>query len=189
MIILASASPRRKELIRLITEDFKIIPSNADENISGEYSPQELTKQLSKIKAIDVFNKVKNNSDIIVSADTVVSIDNKVLGKPKDENDAFQTLKLLSGNVHSVYTGVTIMKGDYIDIFSEKTDVYFYPLTDDDIKEYLKNNEYKDKAGAYGIQGFGGLFVEKIVGDYNNVVGLPVSKLNIKLKSLGLNTD
>ena len=189
MIILASASPRRKELLKLITDDFKIIPSNADENITGKYTPEELTKELSRIKAIDVYNKLKNNSDIIISADTVVSIDNKVLGKPKDENDAFQTLRLLSGNVHSVYTGVTIIKGNYTNTFSAKTDVYFYPLTDDDIKGYLKTDEYKDKAGSYGIQGFGGLFVEKIVGDYNNVVGLPVSELNLKLKNLLKNTD
>ncbi len=189
MVILASASPRRKELLKLITNDFKIIPSNADENIPGEYTPEELTKELSRIKAIDVFNKIKNNTDIIISADTVVSINNKVLGKPKDEDDAFQTLKLLSGNVHSVYTGVTIIKGNYNETFSVKTDVYFYPLTDDDIKAYINIGEFKDKAGSYGIQGFGGLFVEKIVGDYNNVVGLPVGELNLKLKNLGLNTD
>lgn len=180
MIILASGSPRRKELMKFITDDFKIMVSDADEDVEKNMSPEELTMLLSKRKA-DAVKVLVSEEDVIISADTVVSIDGKILGKPIDKQDAFNTLKNLSGKTHNVITGVTVSKGENYETFSVTTDVLFYELTDDEINLYLEKDEYKDKAGSYGIQGFGGLFVEKITGDYNNVVGLPVAELYRKM--------
>ena len=181
MIILASGSPRRKELLKLITDDFKIVVSDADESVGEDVLPSELTEILSIRKAEAVVNLV-NDDDVIISADTVVALDNRILGKPKDRQDAFNMLKMLSGKTHNVITGVTVLKGDKRETFSVCTEVTFYALTDDEINCYLNNDEYKDKAGSYGIQGFGGLFVEKINGDYNNVVGLPVGRIYQEIK-------
>ena len=180
MIILASGSPRRKELMKLITDDFKIVVSDADEDVEENMSPTELTMLLSKRKA-DAVKSLVSKEDVVISADTVVSVDGKILGKPIDKQDAFNTLKNLSGKTHNVITGVTVSKGENYETFSVTTDVLFYELTDDEINLYLEKDEYKDKAGSYGIQGFGGLFVEKITGDYNNVVGLPVAELYRKM--------
>ena len=181
MIVLASGSPRRKELLKYITEDFKVVVSDADENIEEKLLPSELTELLSKRKAEAVV-PIVSSDDIIISADTVVCVDNNILGKPSDRNDAFKMLKSLSGRVHNVITGVTVVKGNESETFSVVTDVLFYELSDDEILSYLEMSEYKDKAGSYGIQGFGGLFVKEIKGDYNNVVGLPIAELNKRLK-------
>lgn len=178
MIILASQSPRRKELLSFITSDFKIKVSDVDETLPKNISPKEAVCYLSKIKA----EPFKNNKDIVIGADTVVAINNQILGKPKDKQDAKNMLKLLSGKEHSVFTGVTIIQGEKAETFAVETKVKFFNLSDDDIQKYINTNECMDKAGSYGIQGYGSLLVEKINGDYFNVVGLPVSELNIRLK-------
>lgn len=173
MIILASQSPRRQELLKLITNDFEIKVSNVDETLPSGISPKNAVLYLSKIKA----EPFKNDSDIIIGADTVVALDGKILGKPKNEENAREMLRFLSGKAHSVFTGVTVIKGDTTKSFAVETKVKFFDLTDKEIDEYIKTGESADKAGAYGIQGYGSLLVEKIDGDYFNVVGLPVSRL------------
>lgn len=190
-IILASASPRRSELLSQIGIEFTVKVSDVDENIEVG-NPADMVMQLSKIKANAVYEMVKENIDdtIIIGADTVVVLDGKVLGKPKDEEDAFAMLKSLSDRVHEVITGVTLMyieAGNVnIDTFYEQTQVHTYPMGDEEIKEYIISKEPMDKAGSYGIQGLGGKFIKKIDGDYNNVVGLPVSKIYQKLKKKGV---
>lgn len=174
MIILASQSPRRRELMNFITKDFVSKVSDVDETLPANISPKDAVCYLSKIKA-EPFN---NGQDIIIGADTVVAIDNTILGKPKNDDDAKNMLKMLSGKEHSVFTGVTVMQGEKINTFAVETKVKFFDLTEDDINKYIATGEHKDKAGSYGIQGYGSLLVEKINGDYFNVVGLPVSKLN-----------
>lgn len=174
MIILASKSPRRKELLSIITPDFEIKSADVDETLDDNMTPAEAVEHLSKIKALPF----KNGIDTVIGADTVVSVDNEILGKPIDDNDAFNMLKKLSGRYHSVFTGVTVIKGEIEATFSVETKVKFFDLSDDEIKKYIATGECRDKAGAYGIQGYGSLLVEKIDGDYFNVVGLPISKLN-----------
>lgn len=178
-IILASKSPRRKELMELTKLPFEIMVSEADETLPLNISPKEAVEILSLKKA----EAIKEDA-IIIGADTVVAIDNSILGKPKDKQDAKRILNLLSGKVHQVYTGVTIKNGESVDTFSVETDVKFFPLTQKEIEDYVALPECYDKAGAYGIQGMGGLFVKEIKGDYNNVVGLPISAVYKKLKSL-----
>ncbi len=183
-IILASASPRRKELMEQIGLTFTVEPSDAEENIGIE-DPEKLVAELSKLKADDVWKK--HPEDCIVAADTVVSINGKILGKPTDRADGEKMLKMLSGNKHTVYTGVTVRdkNGEVTEVAS--TDVYFKKLSKNDIEKYLNTNEYADKAGAYGIQGYAARFVEKICGCYFNVVGLPLSLLDKMLSDKGVN--
>lgn len=178
MIILASQSPRRRELLKYITSDFEVKTASVDETLENGISPDKAVEYLSKIKALPF----KNGVDTVIGADTVVSIDGKILGKPKDRDDAFNMIKTLSGREHSVFTGVTVICKDETKTFSVETKVKFFDLSDDEINAYIDTKEPFDKAGAYGIQGFGSLLVEKINGDYFNVVGLPVSKLNRVLK-------
>lgn len=173
MLILASKSPRRKELLSVITEDFVIKAADVDETLPEDISPKEAVEYLSKIKA----QPFANDNDTVIGADTVVAIDDKILGKPKSSEDAFDMLKLLSGRCHSVFTGVTVIKADKIKTFSAETRVKFFELTDEEIEKYIATGEPFDKAGAYGIQGKGSMLVEKIDGDYFNVVGLPVNLL------------
>ena len=179
-IILASGSPRRKELMALTGLDFEIMISQADESLPVNISPKEAVETLSFKKA----EAINEKNCIIIGADTVVALDNKILGKPSSKEEARKMLLSLSGKVHSVYTGVTLIKNDFVLTFSEKTDVEFFSLSEEEIENYLLLPEYKDKAGAYGIQGIGGLFVKKITGDYNNVVGLPISRLYREIKKL-----
>ena len=178
MLILASASPRRKELLKLTGLEFKIIPSSCEEIVPIGFTPKETVEYLSRIKALDL----KNCYDTIIGSDTVVSIDGEILGKPTSKENAREILKKLSGRTHSVFTGVTIIKGNEIETFSVETKVVFYELSEKDIENYLKNDEYKDKAGAYAIQGKGMLFVKEIIGDYSSVVGLPVGEVYRRLK-------
>ena len=173
MIILASKSPRRKELLSIITNDFVIKTADVDETLPENIAPDKAVEYLSKIKA----EPFKNENDIVIGADTVVAIDGKILGKPKDKADAYNMLKMLSGKEHSVFTGVTVIGQSKADTFSVETRVKFFDLTDDEINDYINTGEPFDKAGGYGIQGKGSLLVEKIDGDYFNVVGLPVSRL------------
>jgi septum formation protein len=179
-IILASASPRRQELIKMITEDIIVNPCDCDETIKDGLVGREIAEYLSKIKGEAVKEQFENA--IIVSADTIVCLNNKVLGKPKSREDAFSMLRTLSGNTHSVFTGVTIIKGEKEKTFSQETKVTFYELSDEEINEYLDSGEYSDKAGSYGIQSKGGLLVRGIDGDYFNVVGLPVARLKRELE-------
>lgn len=174
MLILASKSPRRKELLSLITEDFVIKSAEVDETIPNGYTPRQAVEYLSKIKA----EPLANEGDTVIGADTVVVIDEQILGKPVDRTDAFNMLKMLSGRYHSVFTGVTVIKNGVAKTFSVETRVKFFDLTDSEIEAYILTGECDDKAGAYGIQGKGSLLVESIDGDYFNVVGLPVSQLN-----------
>lgn len=178
-IILASKSPRRKELLEQIGIIPEIIVSEADENID-EKDPQSLVMKLSKIKAEAVFDDVKERNEefCVLGADTVVFADDSILGKPENKEEARRMIKGLQGKYHYVYTGFTLIFSDkrIITDYCE-TKVYVYSMTDDEIEEYISTCEPYDKAGAYGIQGLFGRYVEKIDGDYNNVVGLPVSKI------------
>lgn len=183
MIILASKSPRRQELLKYITEEFEIKSAEVDEALPNGISPSEAVCYLSRIKA----EPFKAEGDIVIGADTVVAVDDKILGKPENHEEARQMLNMLSGKSHKVFTGVTIIIGEKTNTFFEETVVTFNQLTDDDIEKYIATGEPMDKAGAYGIQGYGSLLVQKINGDYFNVVGLPVSRLNIELNKMSKN--
>lgn len=174
MLILASKSPRRKELLSLITNDFVIRTADVDESLPNNIGPDKAVEYLSRIKA-EPFN---NGADTVIGADTVVAVDGNILGKPKDRDDAYNMMKMLSGKYHSVFTGVTVISPTKSITFSVETKVKFFDLTDDEINTYIDTSEPYDKAGGYGIQGKGSLLVERIEGDYFNVVGLPVSTLN-----------
>ncbi len=180
-IILASGSPRRSEMLRNIDIDFTVIKSDADESdVNPDGIPVSMyVQELALLKATEVYGRVAAENALIIGADTVVSIDGEILGKPADEADAFRMLKSLSGRTHQVYTGICVIRSDdgYSVCESECTDVTFGELSDDEIYEYIHTNEPFDKAGGYGIQGKGSLLIRKISGDYFNVVGLPVRKL------------
>lgn len=181
--ILASASPRRKEILKNIGLDFEVIVSEADENIENadSISADLYVQELALIKASAVAKKIsKSKKALIIAADTIVTLDDNILGKPRDEEEAFLMLKALSGRAHDVYTGLCVMRisDGKASCRNVKTEVVFKELTDEKIWEYIKTKEPMDKAGAYGIQGLGALLIEKINGDYHNVVGLSVSALS-----------
>lgn len=189
-IILASASPRRRELLAAAGVIFQIYVSEGEEKITAE-NPDEIVCELSALKAAEIASKFDfEDGTVIIGADTIVSYMNKILGKPSDEQDAFETLKMLQGNTHQVYTGVTALVKKYGEwgkhSFAERTDVTFYPVTDEEIRTYIKSGEPMDKAGSYGIQGSFGIYVKEIQGDYTNVVGLPVGRLFYEMKKLGI---
>ena len=180
-LILASGSPRRKEILSYLNIPFEVIVSSFEEKIDENKSLEEEIKRLSIGKATTVF---KGNKDaIVIGADTIVTINSKVLGKPKDKEDAYQMLKLLSGNKHTVITGVTIISKEKADTFASLSDVYFNRLTDEEIKGYIATNEPMDKAGAYAIQGVGSKFINKIDGDYYAIMGLPINEIYKRLKA------
>ncbi len=179
-VILASQSPRRKELLRLITEDFSVITADVDETVDPALEAHETVMNLALKKAIAVAES--NKESLVIGADTVVVLDGEILGKPKNREHAYKMLKSLSGNTHKVLTGVCIALGDTVKTFYVSSNVKFYDLTDEEINEYIATGEPDDKAGAYGIQGKGSLLVEKIDGDYFNIVGLPIAELNKELK-------
>jgi len=187
--VLASASERRKELLKRLVPNFKAIVSGFNEDtviFNGSFS--QYVMNISEGKVADVKDKLKDDA-VIIGCDTIVAFKNQVMGKPKSESEAFQMLTQLSGNTHQVYSGITVyntadneMKRDFV-----CTDVKFSDLSDSEIRAYIKTGEPMGKAGAYGIQGYGGLFVEKINGCYYNVVGLPLNKLNYILREMGVN--
>ena len=180
--ILASISPRRHELLKFLIDDFKIVSSNVDEIIDVFLTNEEVVMDLALQKAQDISNK---NKDVyVLGFDTLVILDGKPLGKPKDSNDAFKMLKSLSGRTHRVLTGCAIVMNDYQDIFYEYADVTFTSMTDEEIISYINTKEPMDKAGAYGIQGFGAKYVKKINGDFYTVMGMPIHKLYERLKVL-----
>lgn len=198
-IVLASASPRRKELMELAGFDFEIWPSRKEEIISSE-KPADVCAELSKQKALDVASQIRtyneNHPDIttkqdilVIGADTIVALGDVILGKPADEEDAKRMLRSLSGETHSVFTGVTFVfmskdgrVGEYS--FSDETRVSFYDLSEEEIIDYVDTQDPLDKAGAYGIQTGAALFVKAIEGDFYNVVGLPIARMLHELKSI-----
>ena len=174
-IILASNSPRRKELLTQAGIDFEVKSADVEE-VTDKTKPEEVVMDLSKLKANAIAKE--NPGRRIIAADTVVAFNGEILGKPKDEADAFRMLKELSGNTHHVYTGVTIIDEDgKSNTFYEATAVSMYENSDELINKYIATGEPMDKAGAYGIQGKGAILVKEISGDYNNVVGLPLAKV------------
>lgn len=199
-IILASASPRRKDLLEQIGMEFEICPAKGEEVIT-QSRPDAVVLELSRQKAEEVAAGVLTYNEthpdlatpqdiLVIGADTVVAYGNEILGKPKDEADAKRMLDLLQGNTHSVYTGITLVfidksgrTGEYC--FFEKTDVTMYPMDEDEINRYIATGEPMDKAGSYGIQGRCAIYIKQIEGDYNNVVGLPVARLYQELRRVG----
>ena len=181
-LILASGSPRRRELMSQVGLDFTVVTSDADENIK-EMEPEDYVRELSSVKAQSVLEQYADNEDsvIVIGADTIVYHKGEILTKPKNEEDAFRILKSLEGQIHKVYTGVTICSAHKNVSFYEKTDVWVYDMTDEEIRDYISTGEPMDKAGAYGIQGPSAVFISGIKGDYYNVVGLPISKIYHKL--------
>lgn len=187
-IILASGSPRRSELMKQVGFDFKVSTCNTDESYDEGMTPSEIVMELSLRKADAVFDKEMPEKDtVVVAADTIVAIDNEILGKPKDRNDAIRMLSELSGKKHQVYTGVTLyyyVAGRvFIENFADYADVYFRELSQDTIISYVDSWEPMDKAGAYGIQGLGAILVDKIDGDYYTIVGLPIAKVYHSIKN------
>ena len=189
-LILASQSPRRKDLLTNMGFDFDIVVSDVEEKVT-KTDPDEIVVELSKLKAHDVYDKVKPaDGTLILAADTLVFLKNERLGKPADDKDAFRMLRELSGREHHVITGVTLIyqtngkAKEYS--FSEGTSVLFAELSDKEILDYIATGEPKDKAGSYAIQGKGAKFVKGINGDYSNVVGLPVPRLYEEMKAHGI---
>ena len=188
-VILASGSPRRRELLSKITDNFSIDVSDLEE-ITSKTNVNEIVLELSLLKARDIANKYKDNC-IIIGADTMVSLHDKILGKPKDRQDAYQMLRAMSNEKHQVYTGVTIIVKDEVGqsktiSFVERSDVFVNELSDSEIEEYLNTGEPFDKAGAYGIQGKFGIYIGRIEGDYNNIVGFPIARVYKELKKEGI---
>lgn len=199
-LILASGSPRRRELLAMAGFDFEVVPADVDETPEPGMPPEKLVAVLSEKKACAIKDmiiakgskvegsKVENSkieeNTIIIGADTVVAIDGLILGKPENEEDAFDMLTRLQGRMHIVYTGVTVLSAfsSIKDTFVESTKVYMTKLTDKDIRSYIATGEPLDKAGAYGIQERGAVLVERVEGDYFTVVGLPLCRLNAVLK-------
>lgn len=192
-IYLASASPRRKELLKQVGLSFKTLPSTVEEKITRT-KPDEVVEELSYQKAVDVCGKLTAEGVedfVVIGADTVVSCWGEILGKPKDKEDAAGMLKRLQDGSHQVYTGVTLAwKSRDISpmyyTFSECTDVTMYAMTEEEIRRYVDSGEPMDKAGAYAIQGLCAAYIQSICGDYNNVVGLPVGRVCQELKNRGL---
>lgn len=185
-IVLASSSPRRKQLLEQIGVDFIVDPSTIDEVIPEGVSPSQLVQILALQKARDV--AAGYSEGLIVGADTIVVVDGAVLGKPKDNQDAFAMLSSLQGKEHQVYTGIALINSsnNVFDTGYECTKVYFNSMTEDEINGYIASGETAGKAGAYGIQGLGSIFINRIEGCYFNVVGLPLSRLYIMLQRQGI---
>ena len=178
-LILASASPRRQELLKLFGIPFIIRVADIDETMDPQASAYDEVARLSREKAMAVS---REKEDTVIAADTIVVCQGKILGKPHSYEEAVSMLQLLSGRDHQVMTGCTVLKGDRAETFTEVTDIHFRELSDKEIRRYVDSGEPMDKAGAYGIQGGAALFCEKMVGDYYNVMGLPVCRLGQVLK-------
>ncbi|MGN1266685.1 MAG: nucleoside triphosphate pyrophosphatase [Dorea sp.] len=179
--ILASQSPRRRELLGRTGLNFEVIPSSVEEKITKTI-PTDIVMELSEQKAMDVYEKMDEKKNCtVIGSDTIVVYRDEILGKPADKTEAYDMLSMLADRTHQVYTGVTLIvnkKGVVTKkTFYEKTDVTFYPVSKEDLKRYVESGDPLDKAGAYGIQGDFSIHVKEIHGDYNNVVGLPIGKL------------
>ena len=180
-LILASASPRRRELLSLFGIPFAIRAADIDETMDPGKPPFDEVAQVSRMKALAT---PRGADDVVIAADTIVVCEGKVLGKPKDEADAVRMLSLLSGRDHQVMTGCTVLRGKTGETFTEVTDLHFRPLHQKEIEKYVRSGEPMDKAGSYGIQGGAALFCERMVGDYYNVMGLPVCRLGETLRRM-----
>ncbi len=180
-LILASQSPRRKELLGLFHIPFQIRVADIDESMDPGKPAAEEVARVSRAKAMAVAH---DPADVVVAADTIVVCGGEVLGKPRDEQDAYRMLRLLSGRDHQVMTGMTVLRGDTTLTTTEITDIHFRELSDREIRRYIATGEPMDKAGSYGIQGGAALFAEKLCGDYYNVMGLPVCRLGQLLKQI-----
>lgn len=185
-LVLASKSPRRSEILKNAGYDFMVRVADADETIPDGTKPEDAVVFLAARKAMAVD---RADDETVLGADTIVVLDDKILGKPKDREDAYNMLKALSGRVHSVFTGVCIIENGKSMTFAEETQVEFLPLSDEDIYMYINTNDCYDKAGAYGIQGYASKFVRRIDGDYFNVVGLPISAIFEKFLQKAKNND
>ncbi len=185
-LILASQSPRRQELLRLMgLNDFRILVPEADETCHAGLTPQETVEYISRVKALAA-KPLVSEEDIVITADTMVFLDDRRLGKPKDEEDALRMLTALQGRDHVVSTGVTVLQGERILTASEVTKVTFRTASESELRGYIATKEPMDKAGAYGAQGMGALLVERMEGDFFNVMGLPVMRLSRMLQEFGI---
>lgn len=182
--IVASASPRRREILENAGYTFEIIPSDADETVEEGVSPEETVCELSRRKALSVLSA--NPDAVVFGCDTVVALDGQILGKPENDEDAKRMLRTLSGRRHTVSTGVCIADGNNVKTFFNTTEVEFYPLSEETVESYVSTGECSDKAGAYGIQGYGRVLVKEISGDYFSVMGLPVSQTARVLRDFGV---
>ena len=180
-LILASASPRRKELLEKFGVPFLVRAADIDETMDPDRPPQEEVGRVSRLKALAT---PAGAQDVVIAADTIVVCCGRVLGKPRDEADAMQMLRLLSGRDHQVMTGCTVLRGGVWETFTEVTDLHFRTLSEKEISRYVASGEPMDKAGSYGIQGGAALFCERMVGDYYNVMGLPVCRLGQVLRRM-----
>lgn len=191
-VVLASNSPRRKELLHQIFDSFDVIKSDFNEEVVDEKNPEELVKVLSSKKAEEVFDKIESNESelLVIGGDTLVYFDGQVLGKPKDEKDAYNTLKKLQGNENEVYSAFTVILKKYSKLIKEtvlsKSRVTMKAMADEEIEEYIKTGEPMDKAGSFSVQGIGNKFVDSIEGTYNSVIGLDIEKLKEELNNLEL---
>jgi len=186
-LILASSSPRRKELLELANLPFEILVSDIEETIPGNELPETIVQLLARQKAMAVAEKARDA--YVIGADTIVVYNGIILGKPKTTEDAYATLKMLSDKTHEVLTGVSIISPEREVTFFERTKVTFWPLAEEEIKQYIASGEPMDKAGSYGIQGRGSLLVKKVEGDYFSVVGLPIARTVRELKKLGFSIN
>lgn len=184
-LILASSSPRRRELLGIFSLPFECIPARGEEKPEGYASCEALTEGLARQKALEVAASAEGDA-VIIGSDTLVECDGKKLGKPKSEEEAFSMLRALSGRTHRVCTGLCVVRGERIVSGVEITEVVFRELTDAEIHAYIRTGEPMDKAGAYGIQGRASLFVEGIRGDYFTVMGLPLCRLGQMLREVGV---
>lgn len=193
-IVLASGSPRRKELLKQVGLSFEICPAKGEEVMKGE-NPEEIVKELATQKAFEVYRRyveegcIEKEKKVFIGADTVVAYEGKILGKPMDEADAYEMIEMLQGKKHQVHTGVCVIvaeekKEAVIESFASTTQVEVYPMSKADILDYIETGEPMDKAGAYGIQGYFAQYIKGIEGDYANVVGLPVGRLCKLLRDL-----
>ena len=185
LLVLASGSPRRKELLGMFHQPFAVIPAEGEERQPENMSCAETAAALALQKAREVSGRV-GKGHVVIGADTLVELDGRKLGKPRSEEDAFSMLRALSGRAHHVYSGIAVAGEEDILCTWEETSVVFRPLTDEEIWSYIRTGEPMDKAGAYGCQGLASLFVERIEGDFFNVMGLPLCRLGQMLKELGV---
>lgn len=180
-LILASQSPRRKELLGLFHIPFEVRVADIDETMDPNATPYEEVARVSQLKACAIPAEAE---DVVVAADTIVVCEGRVLGKPHSQAEAKEMLRLLSGRDHQVMTGMTVLRGNKVCVCTEVTDLHFRELTEKEIESYIATGEPMDKAGAYGIQGGAALFCERMVGDYYNVMGLPVCRLGMILREM-----
>lgn len=183
-IILASTSPRRKEILEITGYPFEVFPSAYEEDNTLAMPPDQLVAQLALGKTAWVAKK--NMSSVVIGADTLISLDGKVIGKPRDRDDLVSIFSALSGRSHSVFSGIAIIEGDHVVNESVETRVFFRKLDAGEIEQYADAAEWQDKAGGYGIQSTAAMFIERIEGDYFNVAGLPLSRLVTRLKEFGI---